>query len=101
MITVSGWLVALCFWADLLFPPCLGIYALIRWRGGWRVAAAVPLLVALPAAVTFLSTRHGEAGADSPSLLWYVPLSLVLCAYSATVLLRYLNRKLPGSEGTT
>jgi len=90
---VLGWLVAVCFWADLLFPPCLAIYAAIRWRGGWRIAAAAPLLVTIPAAVSFLHSPHGEAAADSPSLLWYVSLSLALCAYSATVLLMYFKRK--------
>jgi hypothetical protein len=94
-MTVLRWLVALCFFADVLFPPCLAVYALIRWRGRWRNAAAAPLLVVVPAAVTFLHFRHGGAASGSIWLLLYVPLTLVLCTYSAGVLLLYSKRKPP------
>lgn len=88
---VLGWFAVLCFLADVLFPPCLAIYALLRWRGGWRIAAAAPLVVTVPAAVSFLNSWRSS----SPARLLYVALSLALCVYSATVLLKYLNRKTP------
>jgi len=88
---VLGWFVGVCFMADVLFPPCLAIYALFRWRGGWRIAAAVPLAVAAPAAVLFLRSQ----GSTSPARLLYVALSLVLCAYSGILLMKYINRKPP------
>jgi hypothetical protein len=92
-MTVLRWVVAFCFFADVLFPPCLAIYALIRWRGRWRSAAAAPLLVTVPAAISFCHVRRGWAGSAPISLLLYVLLALVLSVYSAAVLTLYCNRK--------
>jgi hypothetical protein len=89
------WVVAFCFFADVLFPPCLAIYALMRWRGRWRIAAAAPLLVTVPAAVSFWHVRRGWAGSAPMSLLLYVLVALALSAYSAAVLTLYCNRKPP------
>jgi hypothetical protein len=94
-MSVLRWVVALCFFADVLFPPCLAIYALVRWRGRWRTAAATPLLVTIPAAVSFWHFRSGRADSAPVSLLLYVLLALALSAYSAVVLTLYCNRKPP------
>ena len=91
MIVVLGWFAGVCFLADVLFPPCLAIYALLRWSGRWRIAAAVPLAVTIPGTVFFLKSQ----GSTSPARLLYVALSLVLCAYSGILLMKYLNRKPP------
>jgi hypothetical protein len=91
-MTLLGRLVALCFFADVLFPPCLAVYALLRWQGGWRNLAAAPLLVTAPAALSFLYFRHGDS-AGSVWVLLYVLLALLLCAYSAVVLMLYCKRK--------
>ncbi|MGO9010835.1 MAG: hypothetical protein ACLQPN_12095 [Bryobacteraceae bacterium] len=88
-----AWLVGLCIWADVLLPPGLAIYALLRWRGGWRIAAAAPLLVVIPAAVSFSHFRRGGGAVNSLSLLLYVLLALALCSYSVVVLILYLRRK--------
>ncbi|MGB9458218.1 MAG: hypothetical protein WCB12_19370 [Bryobacteraceae bacterium] len=90
---VLGWLVGLCIWADVLLPPGLAIYALLRWRGGWRIAAAMPLLVVIPAAVSFYQSRRGGGPVSSLSILLYVLLALALCSYSVVVLILYLRRK--------
>jgi hypothetical protein len=91
-MAVFAWFLALCYWADLLFPPCLAVYALIRWRGRWRILAAAPLLVVVPAAIAFLRFRH-ERSPNSALLLLYVAATLGLCAYSAVVLLLYCRQK--------
>ncbi|MGA2041690.1 MAG: hypothetical protein ABSH42_20605 [Bryobacteraceae bacterium] len=91
-MTVLQWVVALCFFCDVLFPPCLAIYALILWRGRWRIAAGAPLLVVIPAAASFL---HLRSGLGTIWLLLYVLLALMLSAYSAMVLTLYCNRKPP------
>ena len=90
-MAVFAWVVALCYWADLLFPPCLAVYALIRWRGRWRIFAAAPLAVAIPAVAGFLYFRHVR----SPNpilLLLYVAGTLGLSVYSAVVLTLYCRR---------
>jgi len=92
-MTVLRWVVGLCFLADLLFPPCLAVYALIRWRGGWRYAAAAPLLVTIPAALSFVSFRSGWVARGSFWPLLYALLALALSGYSAVVLSLYCNRK--------
>ncbi|HEY1219401.1 MAG: hypothetical protein ABSE42_11195 [Bryobacteraceae bacterium] len=94
-MTVLGWLVALCLFADVLFPPCLAFYALISWRGRWRIAAAAPLLVAVPAAVSFWSVWRNRAVAAPASIVFYVLLALILSAYSVMVLVLYLRRDPP------
>jgi len=84
---------ALCLGADLLFPPCLAIYGLIYWRGGWRIAAAAPLLVTIPGLAVFLHTRRGERPADSVTVLLFAVVALLLCTYSVVVLIVYRRRK--------
>lgn len=94
-MNVLRWLVALCFFADVLFPPCLAVYALIRWRGRWRRLAAAPLLVVVPAAVWFQYLWRDRAAGGSASVLLFVLLTLLLCVYSGVVLVLYCNRKTP------
>jgi len=91
-MAIFAWVLALCYWADLLFPLCLAVYALIRWRGRWRILAAAPLVVAVPAAAAFLHFRH-EPSPSIIAILLYVAATLGLCAYSAVVLLLYSKRK--------
>jgi len=91
-MTVFAWLVGLCLWADLLFPPGLAVYALIRWRGGWRVAAAAPLVVVVPARLLYWPSLHRP---DRASPFPYVALSLAVGIYSLIVLLKYINRPIP------
>jgi len=55
------------------------VYVLVRWRGGWRIAAAVPLLLMIP---VFGVTTSGFA---HQSNLW--PISLL---FAAPVALLYL-----------
>ena len=53
--------------------------ALLRWRGGWRMAALVPLLLTVPAALySLVALHHG-------SNLW--PLSLIFAAAAGTLYL--------------
>ena len=94
-MTVLRSVVAWCFFANVLFPPCLAIYALVRWRGRWRIAAAAPLLVTIPAAVSYWHSRRGWTDSAPVSLLWYVLLALLLGGYSVVVLTLYSNRKSP------
>jgi len=56
---------------------------------------AVPLLVVVPAALSFLHFRSGWVAAGSVWPLLYVLLALALSAYSAVVLTLYSNRKPP------
>jgi hypothetical protein len=78
--------VALLLWAAILFPVVASIYGVVKWRGGWRMASAVPLLVD----VTCLALK------DQVSLgfwaLLYIPLSMVLSAYSGVVVLLHRKR---------
>lgn len=90
---VLGWLVSLCIWADVLLPPGLAFYALLRWRGGWRIAAAAPLLVEVPAAISFAHAWRAGGPVNSFSLLVYVLLALALCSYSVVVLILYFRHK--------
>ena len=90
---VFVWLVGLCFWLDLLFPPCLAVYALLRWQGRWRTLAVAPLAVIVPAAISFLIWNPGRSHGTSPWVFAYTVLALAVCAYSAGVLLMYTRSK--------
>jgi hypothetical protein len=77
--------VALLIWAAILFPMASGIYGLIKWRGSWRVASAVPVLAVLLFLVPILANPGGGWG------LVFIPLTMLLSAYSGVVVL--LHRK--------
>jgi hypothetical protein len=89
---VLGKLISLVILACLVFPIVVGIIALIKWRGGWRIAGAAPL------AVMFLFCAWlvpGRMRAPTANNLWgfaFIPLGLVLYAYSAIVLLLHRRR---------
>jgi phosphotransferase system glucose/maltose/N-acetylglucosamine-specific IIC component len=84
VITVLGAAIGLLVWAAILFALTFAVYGLIRWRGGWRLAAAVP-----PVVVLLLYKAHS---------LWsllFVPLAMLLCAYSAAVVLLHRRKANP------
>jgi hypothetical protein len=92
-----GLIAGLVVWSGIVFPPALAIYALINWRGRWRIAAAVPgaMLVAL-FAPWMIRLR------DNPnSTLWglvFVPMAMALAIFSGAVLLLYRRKAIAGSK---
>lgn len=88
--------VALIIWGAILFPVIASLYGLIKWRGGWRWASAIPLIVL----AGFFAPMVPDWIKDSSSHnLWgliFIPLTMVLTAYSGVVVL--LHRKRAGIE---
>jgi hypothetical protein len=84
--------VALIVWGAILFPVISSIYGLIKWRGGWRMASAIPLLVL----VAFFAPLVPDWMKDGTSHnLWglvFIPLSMILSAYSGVVVLLHRKR---------
>jgi hypothetical protein len=78
--------VALIVWGAILFPIVTGLYGLIKWRGSWRLAAAVPLLVLLLFAPVLASPPGWWA-------LVFIPLTMLLSAYSGVVALLHRRRQ--------
>ncbi len=78
--------VYLIIWGAVLFPLISGIYGLLRWRGSWRLASAVPLLVLIATLTPILVYPQGWWG------LVFIPLTMLLSAYSGVVLLLHRKR---------
>jgi len=78
--------VALIVWGGILFPVVSSIYGLVKWRGGWRTASAVPLLV------LFLFFAPMVTGLQSWWALVFIPLTMLLSAYSGVVVLLHRKR---------
>ena len=79
--------VAILIWGATLFPIVAGIWGLINWRGGWRVASAVPVLVVLGVLAPVLANPHGWWG------LLFIPLAMLASAYSGVVVLLHRRRE--------
>ncbi len=73
--------VAILVWGAILFPIASGIYGLIKWRGSWRVASAVPVLTALLFLAPILAHPGGWWG------LVFLPVTMLLSVYSGVVVL--------------
>ncbi|MDR3699399.1 MAG: hypothetical protein P4L56_07170 [Candidatus Sulfopaludibacter sp.] len=78
--------VALLVWGAILFPIASGIYGLIKWRGFWRVASAVPVLMALLFLAPILANPGGWWG------LVFIPVAMLLSVYSGVVVLLHRKR---------
>lgn len=78
--------VALLVWGAILFPIASGIYGLIKWRGSWRAASAVPVLATLLLLAPLLAHPGGGWG------LVLIPVSMVLSVYSGVVVLLHRRR---------
>jgi hypothetical protein len=65
----------------ILFPIVSSIYGLIKWRGSWRLASAIPLLV------LFLFFAPLLRYPQNWWALAFIPLTILLSAYSGVVVL--------------
>jgi hypothetical protein len=72
-------------WGAILFPIVSSVYGVIKWRGGWRTASAIPLLVLVLFFAPILINPQNWWG------LVFIPVTMLLSAYSGVVVL--LHRK--------
>lgn len=84
--------VALLLWAAILFPIVASIYGVIKWRGGWRMASGVPLLVLFAFFAPMISDWVKDPSAHNLWGLVYIPLTMLLSAYSGVVVLVHRKR---------
>jgi hypothetical protein len=84
--------VALIVWGAILFPLISSIYGLIKWRGGWRMASAIPLLVLLAFFAPMVPDWMKDATSHNLWGLVFIPLSMMLSAYSGVVVLLHRKR---------
>ena len=86
--------VALLIWGGTLFPIVAAIYGLIKWRGGWRVASAVPLAVLVIFFVPMIRDWMTDPTAHNLWGLVFIPLTMMLSAYSGVVVLLHRRRSM-------
>lgn len=86
--------VALLVWGVILFPIASAIYGIVKWRGSWRMASAIPLLVLFLFFAPMLPGWMKDPSAHSLWFLIFLPLTMLLSAYSGVVVL--LHRKKVG-----
>jgi hypothetical protein len=84
--------VGLIIWGAILFPIVASIYGLIKWRGGWRTASAVPLLVVAAFFAPMIPDWVKDSSAHNLWGLLYIPITMLLSAYSGTVVLLHRKR---------
>lgn len=77
--------VALLIWGAILFPLAVAVYGIVKWRGSWRIAAAVPLVT-----IVFLFTPRPPGWG-----LIFIPFTMFLTVYSAVVVLLHRKRGTP------
>ena len=89
MIDILTELLLLLIPIGLLFPFWLAFYGGFKWRGRWRIAALAPLgvlfLFFAPMVFDWMDdpTSHNLWG------LVFIPISFLLCIYSAVVFLMH------------
>jgi hypothetical protein len=84
--------VALLIWAAILFPIASAIYGLLKWSGGWRLASAVPLAVLFLFFAPMAAQWIKDPSANNLWPLIFIPLTMVLSAYSGVVVLLHRKR---------
>lgn len=90
--------VALIVWGAILFPVVTGIYGLVKWRGTWRTAAAVPLAILV---LFFVLLIFDWSGDPTGRLMWgliFIPLAMILSTYSGVVALLH-RKRVSGASG--
>ena len=86
---IVGLLMTIFIWGGLLVPLGLAVYGLAKWRGGWRFAAAVPLIVSL---LFFAPLVPGWIHDPTSHNLWglaFIPVAAVLFVYSVVVIVKH------------
>ncbi|HKE26834.1 MAG TPA: hypothetical protein VKB88_30990 [Bryobacteraceae bacterium] len=87
--TASG----LVVWTGILFPPGLAIYALLKWQGKWRLAAAAPVAALAVFFVPLILDWQRDATAVNLWGLLFVPVAMLLAIYSGMVVILYRREK--------
>ncbi len=95
VVIVIGILMAAVIWVGILSPIVIGIFGCIRWRGGWRVAAAAPLVVLVLFFAPLIRDWMRDPTAHNLWGLLFIPLSLVLCVYSGTLVVLHRRKRTP------
>lgn len=91
--------VALIVWGGILFPIAAAIYGLIKWRGAWRLASAIPILVLFMFFAPLLADWRTDPTAHNLWGLIFIPLTMMLSAYSGVVVLLHRKRGRPADQG--
>ena len=89
---VVNFLIGLVIWSGILFSPALAVYALIKWRGRWRVAAALPLVALLAFFAPMIPAWIRDPTQNNLWGLILMPLAMLLAIYSGVVLILYRRR---------
>jgi hypothetical protein len=84
--------IALIVWGAILFPIVSAIYGLVKWRGSWRLASAVPLLVLFLFFAPVVADWRKDPTAHNLWGLVFIPLTMLLSAYSGVVVLLHRKR---------
>ena len=85
----------LILWGAILFPIIASLYGLIKWRGSWRWVSTVPLIVLAGFFAPIIFDWMHDASSHSLWGLVFIPLTMMLSAYSGVVVLLH-KKKYPG-----
>jgi len=93
--------IGIVVWSGILFPPALAIYALFKWRGGWRFAAALPVVVAAAFFAPLIPDWLHDPSAHGLWGLLFLPLAMLLAVYSGVVLIFWRRKHKPAASAST
>jgi hypothetical protein len=86
LLGILGLLIGICIWAGILLPIGMALWGLVKWRGGWRVAAAVPFAVLTAFFAPLINDWRTDPTAHNLWGLVFIPVALVLLVYSLVVI---------------
>jgi hypothetical protein len=84
--------VALILWGGILFPIVSAIYGIVKWRGPWRLASTVPLLVLVAFFAPMVPDWRKDPTAHNLWWLVFIPLTMLLSVYSGVLVLLHRKR---------
>jgi hypothetical protein len=79
-------LLALCGWGGFVLPLGMAVYGLLKWRGRWKVAASVPLVVLVLFFAPLVADWQHDPTANNLWGIVFIPVGLLLFVYSSVVL---------------
>ena len=91
-----GWVLVLAIWAGILIPPVLAVYGLLKWHGGWKLAALVPMALLLAFFGALAMRGETVTAVLDKWIAAFSPFALVLALYAALLLVLHRRSETPG-----